>query len=60
MIRTKMTKFGFVRTALAVGVAIPILAGTGAFAQAAHARRPRPDVSRATPEQSVRLPPPRR
>ena len=28
-----MTKFGFLRTALAVGVAIPILAGTGAFAQ---------------------------
>ena len=33
MIRTKMTKFGFLRTAFAVGVAIPILAGTGAFAQ---------------------------
>jgi iron complex outermembrane receptor protein len=34
MIRTKKTKFGFLRTALAVGVAIPILAGAGAFAQA--------------------------
>jgi iron complex outermembrane recepter protein len=33
MIRTINTKFGFVRTALAVGVAIPILAGSGAFAQ---------------------------
>jgi iron complex outermembrane recepter protein len=33
MIRTKITKFGFLRTALAVGVAIPILAGSGAFAQ---------------------------
>ena len=29
-----MTKFGFLRTALVVGVAIPILAGAGAFAQA--------------------------
>ena len=34
MIRTLMTKFGFLRTALVVGVAIPILAGAGAFAQA--------------------------
>ena len=34
MIRTEKTKFGFLRTALAVGVAIPILAGAGAFAQA--------------------------
>jgi iron complex outermembrane recepter protein len=33
MIRTVITKFGFLRTALAVGVAIPILAGSGAFAQ---------------------------
>ena len=33
MITTINTKFGFVRTALAVGVAIPILAGSGAFAQ---------------------------
>ena len=29
-----MTKFGFLRTALVVGVAIPLLAGAGAFAQA--------------------------
>ena len=34
MIRTEKTKFGFLRTALAVGVAIPILAGAGAYAQA--------------------------
>ncbi len=34
MIRTTTTKFGFLRTALAVGAAIPILAGSGAFAQA--------------------------
>ena len=34
MIRTITTKFGFVRTALAVGVAIPFLAGSSAFAQA--------------------------
>src|SRR6187431_474151 len=34
MIRTEKTKFGFLRTALAVGVAIPILAGAEAFAQA--------------------------
>jgi iron complex outermembrane recepter protein len=34
MIRTVITKFGFVRTALAVGVTIPILAGSAAFAQA--------------------------
>ena len=33
MIRTVNTKFGFLRTALAVGAAIPILAGSGAFAQ---------------------------
>ncbi len=33
MIRTVITKFGFLRTALAVGAAIPILAGSGAFAQ---------------------------
>ncbi|MBA2433567.1 MAG: TonB-dependent receptor [Chthoniobacterales bacterium] len=33
MIRTVITKFGLLRTALAVGVAIPILAGSGAFAQ---------------------------
>src|SRR4051794_2246545 len=33
MIRTIVTKFGFLRTALAVGVAIPILAGSSAFAQ---------------------------
>ena len=33
MIRTILTKFGFVRTALAVGVAIPFLAGSSAFAQ---------------------------
>ncbi len=33
MIRTIITKFGFLRTALAVGAAIPILAGSGAFAQ---------------------------
>jgi iron complex outermembrane recepter protein len=33
MIRTLQTKFGFVRTALAVGVAIPLFAGSGAFAQ---------------------------
>jgi len=34
MIRTEKTKFGFLRAALAVGVAIPILAGAGAYAQA--------------------------
>ena len=33
MIRPVISKFGFVRTALAVGAAIPILAGSGAFAQ---------------------------
>src|SRR5450432_1041393 len=33
MIRSMMSKFGIVRNALAVGVAIPILAGTGAFGQ---------------------------
>lgn len=33
MIRTVITKFGFLRTALAVGAAIPILAGSAAFAQ---------------------------
>jgi len=33
MIRTVKTKSGFVRTALAVGVALPFLAGFGAFAQ---------------------------
>ncbi len=33
MIRTVITKFGFVRTALAVAAAIPMLAGSGAFAQ---------------------------
>jgi iron complex outermembrane receptor protein len=33
MIRTVKTKFGFVRTALVVGVAIPLFAGSGAFAQ---------------------------
>ncbi len=33
MIRTVKTKFGSLRTALAVGAAIPILAGSGAFAQ---------------------------
>ncbi len=33
MIRTVKTKFGFLRTALAVGAALPILAGSGAFAQ---------------------------
>ena len=33
MIRTILTKFGLVRTALAVGVAIPFLAGSSAFAQ---------------------------
>ena len=40
MIRTEKTKFGFLRTALAVGVAIPILAGAGAFAQAPAATPP--------------------
>src|SRR6266850_4408269 len=44
MIRTIITKFGFVRTALAVGVAIPILAGSGAFAQ-----EPSPAASPAQP-----------
>jgi iron complex outermembrane recepter protein len=34
MIRTVITKFGFVRRALVVGVAMPILAGSAAFAQA--------------------------
>ncbi|HEX4667333.1 MAG TPA: TonB-dependent receptor plug domain-containing protein [Chthoniobacterales bacterium] len=34
MIRTVLTKFGFLRTALAVAAAIPILAGSAAFAQA--------------------------
>ena len=34
MIRTEKTKFGFVRKALAVGAAIPILAGSGALAEA--------------------------
>ncbi len=33
MIRSVTTKLGFIRAALAVGVAIPILAGSGAFAQ---------------------------
>jgi iron complex outermembrane receptor protein len=33
MIRTVTKKFGSLRTALAVGAAIPILAGSGAFAQ---------------------------
>ncbi len=33
MIRTIITKFGFLRTALAVGAVIPILAGSAAFAQ---------------------------
>ncbi len=33
MIRTVRTKFGILRTALAVGVAIPLFAGSGAFAQ---------------------------
>ncbi|CAN5465540.1 TonB-dependent receptor [soil metagenome] len=33
MIRTVKSKFGFFRAALAVGVAIPIFAGSGAFAQ---------------------------
>ena len=33
MIRNIITKFGFLRTALAVGAAIPILAGSVAFAQ---------------------------
>ncbi len=33
MIRTEISKFGFVRTALAVAAAIPIIAGSGAFAQ---------------------------
>ncbi|MEO7168546.1 MAG: TonB-dependent receptor [Chthoniobacterales bacterium] len=40
MIRSVLTKFGFVRTALAVGVAIPILAGSGAFAQEPAANSP--------------------
>jgi iron complex outermembrane receptor protein len=40
MIRTIITKFGFVRTALAVGVAIPILAGFSAFAQEPAAQNP--------------------
>ena len=34
MIRTIVRRFGFVRTALAVGASIPLLAVTGAFAQA--------------------------
>src|SRR5258708_3658378 len=33
MIRTVISKFGFVRTALAVAAAIPMFAGSGAFAQ---------------------------
>ena len=33
MIRTVVRRFGFVRTALAVGTAIPLLAATGVFAQ---------------------------
>ena len=33
MIRTVISKFGFVRSALAVAAAIPMLAGSGAFAQ---------------------------
>ncbi len=33
MIKSVTTKLGFIRAALAVGVAIPILAGSGAFAQ---------------------------
>ena len=35
MIRTTKRQFGFLRTAFAVGVAIPILAGSSAFAQQA-------------------------
>ena len=35
MIRTTTRQFGFLRTAFAVGVAIPILAGSSAFAQQA-------------------------
>ncbi len=38
-IRTLMTKFGFLRTALAVGVAIPILAGSACLLASALARR---------------------
>ena len=33
MIRNVLSKFGFVRAALAVAAAIPMLAGSGAFAQ---------------------------
>ena len=47
MIRTEKTKFGFLRTALAVGVAIPILAGAGAFAQAPAATPPDSQITGA-------------